>query len=254
MAVGLRHPGQTPSAAPAFRLAVAKFDGLAGTGSIADAIHWAVHTVHASVINISYGSVTPVPAAIQAQALDAIDDAWRSGVFVVVGNGNGVADANVPGESGWNSGYAMSTSVLSVGGSDELDWLQTSDPEVTASENVNVADYTGDHGYLSEGGTSFASPFIAGFAARVIAAARAAHHTLSPDRLRRLIEYVAVDTVLPPALEGYGSIGLGQLPNALAHARTGTLPRRPNPDDSGWYVQNVGMKMRDVWSNQLRGQ
>src|SRR4051794_21821187 len=39
MAVGLRRSGQTPSAAPGFRLAVAKFDGLRGTGSIADAIH-----------------------------------------------------------------------------------------------------------------------------------------------------------------------------------------------------------------------
>lgn len=252
MAVGLRRPGQTPSAAPGYRLAVAKLEGPGGTGSIADAIEWAVHTVHASVINLSYGTMAPVPAATLAPALDAIDDAWRSGVLVVVGNGNGTADANLPGESGWDSGYAMSTSVLSVGGSGLEDTLQTSDPEVTANENVNVADSTGDHGYKPWSGTSFASPFAAGFAARLIAAARSAHRTLSPERLRRLIEYSALDTDRPPVAEGYGVISLAQLPSALAHARAGTLPKRPNPDDSGWYVENVSMKLRDVWSNQLR--
>jgi hypothetical protein len=252
MAVGLRRPGQTPSAAPGYRLAVAKLEGPGGTGSIADAVEWAVHTVHASVINISYGTMAPVPAATLANNLDAIDDAWRSGVFVVVGNGNGTADANRPGESGWDSGYAMSTSVLSVGGSHIEDTLQTTDPEVTTNENVNVADSGGDHGYKSWSGTSFASPFAAGFAARLIAAARSAHRTLKPDLLRRLIEYSAVDTDRPPLAEGYGAIGLAQLPAALQHARAGTLPKRPNPDDSGWYVENVSMKLRDLWSNQLR--
>ena len=47
----------------------------------------------------------------------------------------------------------------------------------------------------------------------------------------RVIEYSAVDTDRPPAAEGYGAIGLAQLPAALRHARAGTLPKRPNPDN-----------------------
>jgi hypothetical protein len=257
MAVGLnRTVAKTPSAASGFRLAVGKVNGNAGaTQNLAQAIHWAVHTVHAAVINISIGSIAPVPSAWPAPGhYDAIDDAWRSGVLVVVGNGNGWGNVGVlPGEPGWAMDYGMSTHVLTVGESDTgANELDSTDPEVTAQGTVNTASNTSDGAYVYEGGTSFASPFVAGFAARLVAAARERRRPLSPERLRTLIEYSAVDTALPPQLEGYGALSLAQLPSALTHARAGTLPTRPSPDLSGWYVDNVAMRLRNIWSNQLR--
>ena len=265
MAVGLNRAGtKTPSAAPGYRLAVGKVlpvNGGSGNSTgggtpvyLAAAIHWAVHTVRASVINVSIGSPAPLPAALSKVVLDAIDDAWRSGVLVVVANGNGWGNVgDLPGEPGWALDYGMSTHVLTVGASDSEDnVLDSTNPEVAALSAVTTAATANDRAYVYEGGTSFASPFVAGFAARLVAAARDSGRRLSPDRLRTLVEYGADDTVLPPQFEGYGALSLAQLPAPLAHARAGTLPARPNPDPSGWYVQNVDMRLRDIWSNQLR--
>jgi Subtilase family len=257
MAVGLnRSRAKTPSAAPGYRLAVGKVlaNATGNNGDLAAAIRWAVHTVHASVINISIGSPAPLPAALGKPELDAIDDAWRSGTLVVVANGNGWGNVGVfPGEPGWALNYGMSTHVLTVGASENGDnVLDSTDPEVTALSAVTTAANTGDKAYVYEGGTSFASPFVAGFAARLVAAAREQGRRLSAQRLRTLIEYSAEDTTLPPPMEGYGALSLAQLPSALAHARAGTLPQRPSPDPSGWYVENVTMQLRDIWSNKLR--
>ena len=256
MAVGLnRVKDKTPSLAPGYRLAIAKVLDSAGTGAaeLAAAIRWATDTVHASVINVSIGDITPYPAALDLGVLDAIDAATRAGVLVVLGNGNGWANAGVPGEPGWATGYGESTNALAVGAADEQGLLFSTDPEVTANSDVHTANNIGFDAYMDINGTSFASPFVAGFAARLMAAARAAHRDASPAHIRRLIEYSAVDTVRPPDSEGYGEVTAAALPAALVHARAGTLPARPNPDLSGLYVENVSMKLRDVWTNQLRG-
>ena len=257
MAVGLnRAPSKTPSAAPGYRLAVGKVldSGGGGAGDLAAAIEWAVHTVHADVINISIGSPAPVPAVIFARELAAIDDAWQAGVLVVVASGNGWGNVGVlPGQPGWASPPGSSTHALIVGESDVQGVFDDTDPEVTAQGAVHTATNTGDGQYVDEGGSSFASPFVAGFAARLIDAARHAGRRMTPQRLRELIEYSAQDTVRPPQSEGYGQLSLAELSPALVHARAGTLPTRPNPDPSGWYVDNVAMRLRDAWSNQLRG-
>lgn len=255
MAVGLnRTRAKSRSAAPGYRLAIAKVLDAAGTGTaeLPAAIRWAARTVHASVINISIGTITPFPAALDVDVLDAIDAATRAGVLVVLGNGNGWANAGVPGEPGWATGYGESTSAFAIGAADTQGLTFSTDPEVTANSAVHTATNSATGAYIDVTGTSFASPFVAGFAARLIEASRAAGRDASPDRIRRLIEYSALDTVRPPQSEGYGEITLAALPAALAHARAGTTPKRPNPDPSGWYVENVSMKLRDLWSNQLR--
>ncbi len=255
MAVGLdRTTDKTPSGAPGYRLAIGKVSGNSGAAqNLAGAIGWAVHTVHASVISISIGTITPDPSTLSADVLDAFDDAWRSGVLVVVANGNGWGNVGVvPGEPGWATGFGESTHVLAVGASDEQGVLETTDPEVTALSDVHAASNTADDAYVDEGGTSFAAPFVAGLAARAIAAGRAAHRDVSPAHIRQLLEYSALDTVRPPQSEGYGSLSLDQLPAALRYARAGTLPARPDPDVTGWYVENVAMPLRALWSNTLR--
>ena len=256
MAAGLnRTAAKVQSAAPGYRLAIGKVldQGGSQTGDLAAAIRWAVHSVHASVINISIGSPAPLPAALSKAEFDAIDDAWRSGTLVVVANGNGWANAGGPGEPGWALNYGMSTHVLTVGASENGDnVIDSTDPEVVALSAVTTAGTSGDKAYVYEGGTSFAAPFVAGFAARLVAAAREQSRRVSTQWLRTLVEYSADDTTLPPSVEGYGALSLAQLPSALAHARAGTLPQRPSPDPSGWYVDNVTMRLRDLWSNQLR--
>jgi subtilisin family serine protease len=234
-------------------LAVAKV--LTGSGtvsSIVPAIRWAVHVVHADVINMSIGDIAPVPAALD-DVFDALDDARHSGVLVVVGNGNGWANLGLlPGEPGWATAYSASTSVLAVGASDVQGLTETSDPQVTVDENVHTAGIGGDRDYVDAGGTSFASPQIAGFAGRLIAAARDSHRVAGPTHIQKLIEYSAEDTVRPPQAEGYGALTLARLPAALAYARRGSLPARPSPDWNGWYVENVAGRLRDIWSNRLR--
>jgi len=255
MAVGLgRDKAKTPSGAPGYRLAIGKVSGNAGAiQNLPQAIRWAVHTVHASVISISLGDIVPEPAALVAEDLDAIDDAWSSGVLVVVANGNGWANLGVvPGEPGWAMAYGMSTHVLAVGGSDLQGVLDTNDPEVTALSNVHTAWNTSDDAYLDEGGTSFAAPFVAGLAARAIAAGRAAHRDVSPAHIRQLLEYAAVDGPRPPQSEGYGSLSLTELAAVLRHARVGSLPARPDPDLSGTYVEKVAMPLRELWGTTLR--
>jgi subtilisin family serine protease len=255
LAVGLnRTPVQTRSAAPGYRLAVAKVLNHGGTGAaeLAPAIRWAVRTVHASVINISIGTIAPSPAVLDADVLDAIDAATKAGIMVVLGNGNGWANAGLPGEPGWATGFGDSTSALAVGAADVQGLTFCTDPELTANSAVHTATNSANDAYMSVTGTSFASPFVAGFAAQLVNAARNAHRDASPGRIRRLIEYSTVDTVRPPQSEGYGEITLAALPAALAHARAGTTPKRPNPDPSGWYVEHVSMKLRDLWSNRLR--
>lgn len=255
MAVGLnRDPLKTPSAAPGFRFGVARV--LATTSGaqapLADAIRWAVHSVHASVINISIGSIVSAPALIVADDYTALDEARAAGVLVVVGNGNGWGNVGcAPGEPGWATWYTSSTSVLAVGAAGPISACLTTDPEVTTNYSPWTATISSDHAYGYEGGTSFASPFVAGFAARLIAEARQAHQATDPARIQRLIEYVAVDTTLPPQLEGYGEVELAQFSLALRHARAGTFPARPSPDPTKSYVDEIAV-LRDFWSNKLR--
>jgi hypothetical protein len=254
MAVGRnRTPDKTPSAAPGFRFAEGKMLSDTGSGQarLGDGVRWAVRTLHADVISISIGTVAPVPAAVVADDLDALDEARAAGVLVVVANGNGWGNVGVvPGEPGWATGYSFSPSVLAVGSADTQGILETTDPEVTRNENVHTAANTGNGDYTNHGGTSFAAPFIAGFAARLIESARIHGRDASPGQIERLIKYSAVDTVRPPQSEGYGDVELAQLPAALVRAGSGTLPGRPTPDNNAFYVETVAGNLRQLWTSR----
>ena len=252
-------PQESPSGNPGARLAVAKVLTAAGAVSgssdtIAAAIRWAVDTVHADVINVSIGSAVPLPAAAYAAEFQAISYARSKNVLITVANGNGFGDSLVPGDPGWASPFACSPDVLAVGGYNTTTAGQAESLALSTDAEV-VADWyaigplnTGTDGYTAEEfGTSFAAPFVAGFADAVITSARAAGRSLSYDQLVSLLKYSARDLGLPPQTQGYGMLTRAELPAAEAHAAAGTLPTRPSPDVNGTYVETVGGTLRQTW-------
>ena len=250
VAGGGADPRKTPAAYPGGKLAIAKVGNGDGVieGDIAKAVAWATDTVHADVISISIGSIVPIPAFLQQEEYDAIAAARSKGVLVVLANGNGFGNAGVPGDPGWASGFASSTHALAVGAAGADGYLVSTDPEVAAIFTVTGPSHESDNGYVTESGTSFGTPFVAGFAAATIQAARSAGRPLTADRLETLLKYVARDTVTPPSFEGYGVLSPAELPAARTHAAAGTLPTRPSPDLSGTYVEQVAGTLRSAWS------
>lgn len=250
MSAGLNvDPSKTPSFAPGFRLAMADVGQGDGTiaGDIAAAIRWSVNTIHADVINISIGSIVPIPGApLLFEEYVALQEARAAGVLVTVANGNGTGNAGlVPGD-GASSFYSSSRDVLAVGASGTSGATVSYQPEVAAQFTITGPTKDSTDKYVTESGTSFSSPLTAGFAARLISEARAAGRTLRAPELETLVKYSARDTDLPPVWEGYGVIDAAQLAGAIANARSGTLPARPDPDVSGTYVERVAGTERDL--------
>ena len=241
---------KTPAAAPGTKLAIAKVGRADGTieGSVAAAVRWADTTVHADVISISIGSIAPVPADLFRDEYDAIAAARAHGRLVVVANGNGFANAGIPGDPGWANYASSSPDVLAVGAAGADGLLVSTDPEVVAVFTVTGPSYKGDRAYVTESGTSFATPYVAGFAAALVRAGREGGHPLTADRLERLLKLSAHGTAVPPQFEGYGELAAAQLPAAVAHARRGTLPGRPSPDLDALYVDGVAGTLRTAWT------
>ncbi|MFL5846326.1 MAG: S8 family peptidase [Solirubrobacteraceae bacterium] len=255
MAAGLNvDPDKTPSFAPGFKLAMADVGTDDGTisGDIAAAIRWSVETIHADVINISIGSIVPIPGApLLFEEYVALQEAREAGVLVTVANGNGTANAGlVPGD-GASSTYASSQDVLAVGASGIDGATVSYQPEVAAQFTITGPTHDSTDKYVTESGTSFSSPLVAGFAARLIAEARAAGRVLRAPELEALLKSASNDTELPPTWEGYGVLDAGQLPGAIAAARAGTLVERPSPDLSATYVEQVAGSERALNNGEL---
>ena len=250
-------PGTTPSANPGGRLAVAKVSGSAGNpGSetidftvMGAAVRWAVDTVRTDVISISIGSIVPVPARLYQETFDAIRYARQRGVLVVVSNGNGWGNLGLlPGEPGWANSSAASPYALSVGARSYDGLLNSTDPEVSAVYSITGPSSADDRSDVDSSGTSFGTPYVAGFAAAVLAASRQGGHPLGVDALEQFVKDSSSDTSFPPQTEGYGELTQAQLPAALANARAGRLPSRPSPDTSALYVDGVVGTLRLAWT------
>ncbi len=255
MAVGLNaSAAKTPSLAPGYHFAMANVFTVGGatggtlTGSVGEAIRWEVDTIGAKVISISIGTVAPIPlAATLDDTYRAIDYARSQGVLVVVANGNGLADTGVVPSTGAFSSYAESTNVLAVGAAGVGAYLTSYQPEVVSDYQVTAASNTDNTGYVAEVGTSFATPRVAGFAARLLGEAVAHGRTLSADALEVLVKYSATpDSTYPALVYGYGAIGSAELPAALVHAANGTLFTRPSPDVVAIYVEQVAGTERSL--------
>jgi hypothetical protein len=242
---------KTPSAWPGGKLAIAKVGTKNGglEGDLGQVIRWAVDTVHADIISMSIASSVPIPAELERGMYDAISAARAKGVLVVLANGNGWANYGlVPGDPGWASSYSCSPDALTVGAAGSSGLFVSTDPEVAAAYSVVGPAITDDKSYATHIGTSFGAPFVAGFAASLLEAARTAGRSLGVDRLENLVKYTAQDTTIPPQFEGYGTLSLAELPGAKAHARAATLPTRPSPDVSGTYVELVAGSLRSIWT------
>src|SRR3954447_4533640 len=242
---------ETKSFAPGFPFAMADVGADDGSisGSIASAVRWCVNTIHADVINISIGSIIPLPGVSRVLSGDdyaAIDEAAAAGVLVTVANGNGTANAGLVPSDGAESNYASSLSVLAVGASGTDGATVSYQPEVAAQFCVTGPTKDSTDKYTDECGTSFSSPLTGGFAMRLIAEARSVGKTLKAPAIEDLVKSASRDTAFPPTFEGYGVIDADQLPGALAAARAGTLVARPNPDPSALYVEDVAGTERQL--------
>jgi hypothetical protein len=241
-------PLKSPSAAPGTKLAIAKVGKGDGTisGDLGAAVRWADTTVHADVISISIGTIAPLPAILSSDLYAAIRQARKDGILVVVANGNGFANAGIPGDPGWANNSSASTDVLSVGAAGADGFLVSTDPEVTAIFTITGPSHKDDTSYVTESGTSFATPYTAGFAAALIGAARSTGRSLTPLALENLLKWSATDTVVPPQFEGYGVLSKAELPAAVAHAKAGTLPTANVANKL--YVESVGGTLRTAWT------
>lgn len=262
MAVGLnRTPAKTPSACPGCNLAVAKtlnegdIDDTGDDvidGDIGAAILWATDVVGADVVSISIGSriagIVGYPGFLfDPDTYDAIAHARSQGALVVFSNGNGWANAGVPGEPGAISPYGNSPDALSVGASDIDGPLVTTDPDVAAMFTVTTGENEG--GYHQISGTSFSAPFVAGGAARIIAEAKACRAPVpGPDDLEAIIKRTATDTEVPPMFEGYGVVDLATLGLAAQVACGAADLPEPAPETEA-YMTNVVEPARAAWAH-----
>jgi hypothetical protein len=250
MAVGLNVvPEKTASFAPGHKFAMAKVFAAGGAtgggqllGDIAAAIRWEVDTVHVSVISMSIGTVVPLPGQVGINPIyAAIDYARSKGVLTFVSNGNGLANTGAAPSDGATSSYSESTNVIAVGPTGLIEsFANSQNPILVAAYKATGASYTDNTGYIAQKGTSFSTPLVAGFAARLISEAAANGRSFTADSLTQLLKWSARDTTMPPSSEGYGIIDADQLPAALAHAASGTLPAAPPALNTLWVEQVAG--------------
>ncbi|MCA1813800.1 MAG: S8 family serine peptidase [Halobacteriales archaeon] len=228
--------GSTLGTCPGVKLAIAKVADAQGalTGDIGAAIRWASVTLGADVISMSFGSTIASVAALDTMD-ERVDEAWRLGTLPVgsVGNGAGNLGAKVPNEL---HAPSYDPHVLAVGASDKAGsrlgtlvdgYYSNLDPDLIAwGTDVPMASPGG--GYVSESGTSFSTPKVAGYAACLMQAAHDAGKDASPGRIGQLLEWTARDdAALPAAVDGFGFVDGATYDAALGFARSGLLPHGP---------------------------
>lgn len=223
--------GATVGAYPGVKLAIAKVGDSSGdiTGDVSNAIRWAVDVVGADVISISIGPVAPIPGHMSDED-DAARYATESGALVVASAGNGVLGAapRYPGEFHPPSSDPSALMVGAVGHNGRYNYFDTLvwsfysnlDPDVAAwgtfacmakGAGTTMAASAGsckgnDARYGESSGTSFSTPRVAGWGAKVMQAAMDANQDASPARVKSLLLGTATDTTLPYAIEGRGFV------------------------------------------------
>jgi serine protease AprX len=234
-AVASRAAGSTLGGAPGAQLIIGKVlrsDNLLNSwADVSNGIRWAVDQ-GAQVVSISIWGTGPQPTNSLSLA-NAIDYAHQHAVLVVWIAGNGgtvpfVCSFGVPGPVtstvlvGSSSPQALVVGASNPDGSPAC--FSQGDPELIAwGANVPIAALGG--GITTGSGTSFAAPWVAGAAARLLADGA----PQDPDWLEWVLLHQATDrATIPYVKEGYGLLGPTQLDAARAVAR-GEAPV-PGPD------------------------
>lgn len=224
-AVASRAAGRTLGAYPDADLVVAKIlnnEDQAAWGNVASAIRWAADQ-QADVINVSIWSALPSPSSHAVNLARAVDYATAQGALVVwiAGNGGLVGPSTLlPG--------AASPQVLVVGASNSAGApasFSQRDPEVLAhGQDVSIA--WNDGGVRTGSGTSYAAPWVAGVAARMIAEGAPRD---DPDWVKWVLLHSAGDRAQYTYVdEGYGLVDEAATGRAVAVSR-GQAPV-PGPD------------------------
>ncbi len=249
MVAGFQGGPATPSFAPGTRLAIGKVADSRGSSKdapLAAGIGWAVNTAGADIISISLGDSTPASTLLHGREVAAaLRAARQAGVLVLVSNGNGLLNATLPGLLGPLQAHGSSPDVLAVGASGVEGLLATAEPEVVAQYTVTGPSHTSPNGLVTQSGTSFSTPLVAGYAARALGTARANGHAPEANQLELLIKGCAHDTLVPPTFEGYGVIDANQVPCALHGAATGTIPSQDAVN--ALWVETVSGTLRSLF-------
>ena len=224
--------GDVPKAgyAPGAKLAVLKVsNGSAIEGDLALAIRYASEVVRADIISLSIGGLVPFPGGLDGVAQE-LRAANARGTLPVLAAGNGVYNLGLVPYPSSSTSYGHSTRSLVVGSGTRDGVTLTSttsngDPEVAAwGDGVCVASHVSRTGYRLDTGTSFSTPLVAGMAAAVLEAARAAGAPADPGTLERILKHAATDTAAPYYREGWGFLGDAEFARARAAGAAGTLP------------------------------
>lgn len=163
--------------------------------SIVNGIDWAIDN-EMQVIVMSFGSLMSLPRAVRR----ALDRASQAGIVLIAGAGN-------TGDRGIILAPASHDAVIAVGAADSrgqrADFSGTGDDlELLAPGTGIVSTYPGG-GYAISSGTSLAAPYVAGMAARLIAAGAG-----DGDAVRSILGKTARDLGVPgrDELTGYGLV------------------------------------------------
>ncbi|TET56434.1 MAG: peptidase S8 [Dehalococcoidia bacterium] len=199
--------------------------GSGSASSVAAGIEWAVNN-GIPVLNMSLGSRT------HSQTLqDACDAAYSAGHLLVAAAGN---SGNVRGR-GDNVIYpAKYSSVVAVAASDvnnrRASFSSTGPAVELMAPGVSILSTLPGDKYGTYGGTSMASPHVAGVAALVWAAAP----DLSNVEMRAILQRTAEDLGLPSSHQGYGLVRAD-----LAVREVAEIEPPPPPEQYGLTISST---------------
>lgn len=235
-AVASRAAGATLGAYPGAGLVVAKVldsDNTTPWGRVGSAIKWAVDA-GADVINVSIWSPLPSPTSHLFALQTALNYATAHDVLVVwiAGNGTAPPSSVLPGAA---SSQALVVGASTSTGSPAL--FSQVDPEALAwGQDVRVA--WNDGGIYTRNGTSFAAPWVAGAAAKVLAEGA----PRDPDWLKWVLLHSARDSpVWTYPQEGYGVLDSEALAKAVAVAK-GLAPVPPIDSRDAFHLVSTGVR------------